>query len=230
MILKALYRLIRGLTSPKRQIKKLYLNSLFNKVNGVIHVGGNYGQESKFYNGKDLNVLWIEPIPEIFEQLNLNTKKFHNQKAINALITDKDDKEYVFNIANNKGGSSSIFKLKDHSELWPEVDYVKSINIKSTKLSSLVKHHNIDMSKYQFLVLDTQGSEMLVLNSAIPILKYFKYIKLEVANFEAYQGCCTLEDVYAFMKKNNYTEVGKYQFAGKKSKKYFDIVFKKIDE
>ena len=50
-----------------------------------------------------------------------------------------------------------------------------------------------------------------------------------MANFEAYQGCCTLEDVYAFMKKNNYTEVGKYQFAGKKSKKYFDIVFKKID-
>ena len=82
----------------------------------------------------------------------------------------------------------------------------------------------------QFLVLDTQGSEMLVLNSTIPILKYFKYIKLEVANFEAYEGCCKWDDVNSFMHENRYIEVGKYQFAGKKSKKYFDVVFKKIDE
>jgi FkbM family methyltransferase len=227
-MMKILSRIIRGLTSPKRQLKKLYLNTLFNKVSGVIHVGGNYGQESAFYSKKNLNVLWIEPIPEIFEQLCKNIKNYKNQMAVNALITDIDNKEYVFNVANNKGGSSSIFQLKDHTELWPEVDYVKSINLQSIKLSTLIRRNKIDMSKYQFLVLDTQGSEMLVLKSSKPILEHLKYIKLEVANFEAYKGCCTLDDIYTFMNDNNYIEVGKYQFAGKKEKKYYDIVFKKL--
>lgn len=36
--------------------------NLLNKIKkGVIHVGGNTGQASESYG--DLNVLWVEPIP-----------------------------------------------------------------------------------------------------------------------------------------------------------------------
>jgi FkbM family methyltransferase len=81
-------------------------------VSGVVHVGANLGQEREVYAALGLDVVWIEPIPEIFAQLKENVQGFPNQLAIEALVTDIDDKEYVFHIANNDGASSSILAFK----------------------------------------------------------------------------------------------------------------------
>ena len=46
------------------------------------------------------------------------------------------------------------------------------------------------MSKYDALVLDTQGSELLVLKGAAGLLPNIKYVQAEVADFESYSGAC----------------------------------------
>lgn len=109
---------------------------------------------------------------------------------MNALITDVDDKEYVFLISNNSGESSSILDLHLHRDIWPEVNYSTTIRLKSTTLPSLLKVHQLDERDYQALIMDTQGSELLILKGAIPVLKAFLFIKTEVPDFEAYTGCC----------------------------------------
>src|SRR5205085_4005421 len=77
-------------------------NSYLKQITGVIHVGANLGQERELYAKYKLKVLWIEPLPDIFERLCENISPFPDQTAVNHLVTDKDNAEYLFHIASNE--------------------------------------------------------------------------------------------------------------------------------
>ena len=214
------------LSSLKRKVKAD--DKFLKDISGVIHIGANYGQEKGSYRNNDLDVVWVEPIPEIFSELEKGLKNYPKQKAYQELVTDVDGKEYDFKVANNKGASSSILDLKEHKDMWPDIKYEKSLKIKSTTLSTLVTKYNIDLDKYQALIMDTQGSELLVLAGALPILNQFKYIKTEVSDFEAYANCCQLKDVDAFMKTHGFQELSKRKFATREAGgSYYDVIYHK---
>ena len=50
------------------------------ELKGVIHVGANAGQERGIYKHYNLEVIWIEPIPEVYETLKKNLQDFDRQK------------------------------------------------------------------------------------------------------------------------------------------------------
>ena len=219
---------IKGMLLRKGLIGQKDIDGFLRDVSGVIHVGANTGQERKLYAQYRLRVAWIEPLEEFFATLQANLAAFPDQRALQSLITDQDDREYPFHVASNAGGSSSILDLYLHKDVWPEVTYTKTIMIRSKTLVTLLKDEHIDPSAYDALVMDTQGSELLVLQGAIPLLGNFKYIKIEVADFEAYKGCCQLADIEAFLKPYGYTENsrktgGQHPQGGS----YYDIVYKK---
>ena len=64
LIISKILFIFKGKTS---QLKDA--NSFLNNVSGVIHVGANSGQERYEYNLYSLDVIWIEPIPKIFNKL-----------------------------------------------------------------------------------------------------------------------------------------------------------------
>jgi FkbM family methyltransferase len=199
------------------------------EVSGVVHVGANTGQERGIYDKLSLDVIWIEPIPEVFAKLQNNLSSFPRQRAVRCLITDKDDEENELHVSNNDGLSSSILALKDHRDIWPEVTYSRTIRIMSTTLTSLFAREGIDASKYQALILDTQGTELLVLRGSIPLLKGFRYIKTEVPDFAAYAGCCLLSDVETFMGEHEYSEISRTKFAERaQGGAYYDVVYKNL--
>ncbi len=197
-------------------------------VSGVVHVGANAGQERYIYDDYGLNVLWVEPIPEVFTQLKANIRNLKNQLAVQALVTDLDDKEYVFHIANNNGASSSILDLKHHRDIWPSVDYTTTVKLKSTTLPSLLEREGIDVSGYDALIMDTQGSELLVLRGSVPVLRHFKFIKTEVPDFESYEGCCQLSDMDSFLSEHGFKEFSRRKFASRaEGGSYFDVIYKR---
>jgi len=202
--------------------------SFLRKVHGVIHVGANVGQERFLYDAFDLEVLWIEPIPGIFEKLMNNIAPFPKQHAMNCLVTAEDDKEYQFHISNNEGESSSVLSLSKHKEIWPEVTYTKTIALSGVTLATLIARNRIDLAQFDALVLDTQGSEYEVLRGAISILGSVRFIKVEVPNFEAYEGCCRLEELTAFMSAHGFREVCRIPFSHKEGVgTYFDILYRR---
>jgi FkbM family methyltransferase len=221
-------RLGKTIVRRAKSIFKKPQNRLFKKVSGVIHVGANTGQEIQFYAKYGLSVIWVEPIPEVYETLKSNLKGISNQVALKGLVTDLDNIEYNFHLANNNGASSSILDLNLHQDIWPEITFDKTIKLFSRTLSSLLKDNNIDGSEYDMLVMDTQGSELLVLKGAIPILHNFKYIKTEVPDFESYKGCCQLKDLQSFLGQYGYREFSRHKFAiHPNGGSYYDIIYKK---
>lgn len=202
-------------------------HAFLRKVGGVIHVGANDGDERLMYEHYNLDVIWIEPIPEVFERLEKNLENFPRQTAYKYLVTDENEREYKFNIANNKGQSSSILDFDLHKDIWSDIHFERSINLKSTTLSSIIEAENIETEKYDALIMDTQGTELLVLKGAENLLSKFQYIKTEAADFEVYKDCCQVEDIEKFLAKHNFKELIRTKFATREDGgNCFDIVYK----
>jgi FkbM family methyltransferase len=163
-------------------------NRFLREAHGVIHVGANVGQEREIYARRNLDVLWVEPLPEVFGALRANIASYPRQRALEALVTDRDDQPYEFHVANNAGESSSIFDLKEHRDLWPKVAFTRSMTLRSVTLTTLLARENIDTTRYDALVMDTQGSELLVLKGAEPLLPRFAWIKAACSSRSSARG------------------------------------------
>jgi FkbM family methyltransferase len=171
-----MFKIARRLVGTvKRQIFKTpSIDRYLASCSGVIHVGGNSGQERELYAQHQLPVVWIEPLHDQFEALKSNIRGLANQVAIKALITDRDNDLHVLHVSNNDGQSSSILALNLHKDVWPNVHYVNDVEMKSSTLPTALNTAGIDFVSFDALVLDTQGSELLVLRGAAPILAQFK--------------------------------------------------------
>lgn len=174
---------------------------------GVIHVGANTGQARDIYAARNLPVLWIDALPDVFAQLGANIQGYPNQRALRSLITDEDGAEYTFQVANNGGQSSSIFDFGEHTKIWPEIKYTDSLKMESVTLKTALQRYSVNIADYDTLVLDVQGAELLVLKGAGDLLDGFKFIRAEACDFELYKGGCQLKDLDAYLKPRGFDRV-----------------------
>ncbi len=178
----------------------LGLDSFLADVESVVHVGAHIGQERDDYDYHDLEVLWVEPNPEVFARLQENIKAYPKQRAVAALVTDRAGVMETLNIASNAAAASSILALKEHKRIWPHVDYSGMIEIESSILPDLLDR------PYDALVLDTQGAELLILKGCGDLVRQFRYIKTETADFELYDGYPQLSETTAFLARFGFRE------------------------
>jgi FkbM family methyltransferase len=171
------------------------------RVRNLVHVGANAGLECVKYARHDLGVLWIEPIPSVFDELKINISPYPKQIACRALVTDRSGDVVALNLASNGGESSSIFEFGDHKKVWPEVEFTGRIEMVSQSLDDILAP---DPLRYDALVMDTQGSELLILKGAGVALSGFKYIKTEAATFEMYKGAPYEADLVSFLKPRGF--------------------------
>jgi FkbM family methyltransferase len=214
---------------PKNRVKAIrnyYLRDRWlHGLTNVIHVGANTGNEASRYAAYDVGVLWIEPIPHVFDVLQRNIAPYPKQRAIHALITDKAGERVALNISNNEGQSSSIFEFSNHKEIWPDVRFSGKIDLVSTTVDDILSAEPLS---YDGLVIDTQGAELLVLKGATRFLPRFRAIKTEAANRELYRGAATAQNLISFLAPYGFAVSRKETFArGRAGLECFDLLFVK---
>jgi FkbM family methyltransferase len=172
---------------------------------GVFHIGANTGQEAQQYLDKGVeNQIWIEPIPEIFEQLQKHFESNPHAFAIQACVSDKSLQSVTFNITNNNGESSSFLPLDKHLDYHPSVQNVQSIEMITITADDIIVHGCIDMEHYDFLNIDIQGAELLALKGMEKNLKHINYIYTEVNDQELYKGCALVHEIDAFLSEHGF--------------------------
>jgi FkbM family methyltransferase len=175
-----------------------------------------------------LDVLWVEAIEEIYTQLVANIADFPKQRAILALVTDRDRAQYDFHVANNDGASSSVLDLAKHRDIWPEVHYVDTRQLPSIRLDTLFREHDLAANSYQALVLDVQGAELMVLKGAGALLGGFNFVRCEAADFESYAGGARLVELDRYMNDQGFVEIARNAFAQRDAGgTYWDVVWKR---
>jgi len=174
-------------------------------ISGAFHIGAHECEELSFYNNLGLtnsDVVWIDAIPtKVVENKNKGIPNIYN-----AVITDKDDEDVIFNISNN-GQSSSVLNFGTHSNEHPSVIYVDKLYQKSITIDTFLERNNIDITKLDFWNFDIQGAELMALKGAIKSIKYAKVLYLEVNEKELYKNCGLISDIDDFLSKYNFKRV-----------------------
>lgn len=220
-------RKLRGLLRRANDLFKPDPMAFLRNCGTIVHVGANSGQEREQYSKYQLAVLWVEPIPDVFDRLCENIVYYPKQRAIRALVTDRDGDIRQLNIASNEGASSSILDLALHKDVWPDIHYVDRIDVITTTLDTLLKLN--DAPNIDAIILDTQGSELLVLKGATQALANCRYVLAECADFESYVECATVDSISAYLRQHSFFEVRRDKFAEQHPNggAYFDVLFEK---
>jgi FkbM family methyltransferase len=186
------------------EINKIFISKNIN-IFGIFHIGAHDCEELSFYNNlgiKNEDIIWIDAIPvKVFE-----AKERGIPNVYNAVITDKDDEQIIFNISNNVQ-SSSILEFGTHMQEHPWIVYVSKLQLKSITIDTFFERNNIDASKYDFWNFDIQGAELMALKGATKSIKYAKAIYLEVNEKELYQKCGLIDEIDLFLSKYNFKRV-----------------------
>lgn len=189
-------------------------------VEGIIHIGAHVMSEIEivfpqfFARG-----IFIEAMPQVMEELKKNlvqcNRKYNvDYKAINALISNSDGKDCDFVTFQRIGNESTEFFSGQSSmyepcaENWPapNIKIYKKIKLKTTRMTTLIKQHKIDMSQYKCMVIDVQGGELEVLKSLDDYLvKYVRNLRIEVSTKLYYQGGVLFDDVHNFLLDKGFT-------------------------
>ncbi|MGH7072969.1 MAG: FkbM family methyltransferase [Stellaceae bacterium] len=192
---------VNNLTDPVDMVRRLDLT-----CRGVIHVGAHIGQEFEDYRRDGLeSVVYVEPIPEVFEKLKERVSVDSRFHPIQALCTDRDGDEVDFHVSSNNGGSSSIFPLGSHAIYYPRVTYVSTLRLRTTTLDSLIFNTpGLDPTPFDYLVMDVQGAEAKVLKGATRTLRQCRFVFAEVSEGGLYDGDVPFEGIMALLKEHGF--------------------------
>lgn len=169
------------------------------KPKGIIHIGAHMCEERDIYHQAgcdDQSIIWIEANPNIVERARSflpSSVELHQ-----ALISDRPG-TVNFNVSNNYQ-SSSILPLGRHKVYHPDVSYIHQLNLEATTLPLFLNQIQKPIQKYDTLIMDIQGSELMVLKGSAEILQNFRAIYLEVNTEQIYEGCGLLDDIKEFLK------------------------------
>jgi FkbM family methyltransferase len=178
-------------------------------VTGIFHIGAHNCEEKPFYNNylnvADNNIIWIDAM----EDKVLQCLKNGIPNVYQAIITDKDDQDIEFNVANN-GESSSVLKMKTHIDKYPQIHFIDKIEGKTTKIDTFMKKNNINPQKFTFWNLDIQGAELMALKGGTNAIQYAKIIYLEVNVDELYKDCARIDEIDEWLGMHNFVRIYTY--------------------
>ena len=177
-------------------------------VKGILHVGAHTCEELFDYLKLGINInniYWIEALPELVEKIKSQN---NNIKIYQAVISDIDNEEVVFNITKNDhtgdSQSSSLLEFGSHATSHPQVKIVDKRNMNTSRLYTVIEKNNIEMKNINFINLDIQGVELRALKSMEKYLTNIDYIYTEVNTEEVYKDCDKMHDLTQYLKKFNF--------------------------
>ena len=156
-------------------------------------IGANIGQSAEKYASlyKNATIYSFEPLHKEYEILK--TKDIKNLKTFNIGFSNKKNQEKFF--VNQSSATSSLLPLSENAEKVWQIKQLKNIDTivcHFDTLDSFCNERNI--KNIDFVKIDTQGSEYLVLDGAKEVLskKVIRNIQLEVILGDTYKGQKTI--------------------------------------
>ena len=170
---------------------------------GIIHIGAHYAEERESYRRLGVSdVLWIEADPAHLPQLQANLEDYPAQRALQACLSNIDSQLTPFFRTNNRGESSSILPMGTHREEFREIHVVGETTLETTTFARLAEKEELAEDRYDFLVLDVQGAELLVLQGMGDWLKHINGVWIEVNIAHLYQGCALLPEIDEYLRRH----------------------------
>jgi len=191
-----LWHINNGKTEPyprELDLVKKYLNMFPTNNDVCIDIGGHIGTTSFPYSRLFKNVISFEPNKKSYDffNKNINLNLITNIHLFNKGVYNKNT---TCKVIQHDGGNSGCFFIK-------ECDKNEDDSIDVIKLDDL----NIN-GKVDFIKIDTEGSELYVLEGSIDLINKCKpLIQVETNSCSDKYFGYNKDKIYEFMKQNNYS-------------------------
>jgi FkbM family methyltransferase len=207
------------------QYIKQWLYTHLDRDSTIVEAGTSDGTDTEIFSdflttGK---LYAFEPIPELY---NITKSKLSDRTNVilsNLALSDITGVS-IINVSDNRGsawGSSSLLKPKAHLEVYSDITFNNEIEVNTINLDEWYINEKLDI--IDFMWLDLQGFEPVVLKNSPKILSKTRYIHTEVALIETYKGVITRDEFTNFLNEAGFVEVWSHmeQYEG-------NILFKNI--
>jgi len=212
------------ITDPTVHIHEKQLRELFPEGSSpvIMDIGACEGENSVRYSryfpaGK---VYTFEPIPSNFKlvQSNIEAYKTPNITPFNVCLSDKEgtaefyvssgkpdefkDKDLDWEFGNK---SSSLLPPHKTLEAYSWIEFKDKITVQTRRLDNLMKENGLD--HIDFIHMDVQGAELMVLEGSGAQLQNLRNIWLEVEAIPLYKGQPIKRDVERFFEKSGFVKL-----------------------
>jgi FkbM family methyltransferase len=199
------------------------LNSFFKQKNvkTILDIGACDGLDSiKYAKYFPLSKVYsFEPLLKNFNLIKSNTIKYNikNVYPINlALSIEKGDATFYVSSGRPQeieegiewdfgNKSSSLLEPNKTKEVHPWLKFDEQIKVKTDTIKN--KMDELKIKSIDFIHMDVQGAELMVLKGASEYISKIKMIWLEVENVELYKNQPLTADVEFFLKSNNFIKI-----------------------
>jgi len=159
------------------------------KITGVIQAGAHWGEE--FETFKKCGITrghFFEPCSDAFGILGKKIP-IGGYYCYMCALGDHSGEERINIESSNQGQSNSLLKPVKHLEYYPNIvfDSCETVSVRPLDYFRIIDCN--------FLVMDTQGTELSILKGAEETLKHIDYIYTEVNREELYENCAMAEDL-----------------------------------
>lgn len=178
---------LRGYINRAKALRfEVIRSKVLQGANGVLHVGAHYGQEAERYDRLNLPVMWVEADPEKHSVLLERLAPFPLQQSKLGLVGRENREAVDFFVANNDGGSSSIYPFLEGGTEEHKIGMTGSTKLPMVRLDTLFSDNEIEGLSHW--VLDVQGAELEALVGAGSYLAQCHTLEIEVSLREVYEG------------------------------------------
>jgi FkbM family methyltransferase len=160
----------------------------------------------------------FEPLAANVRLANANVKNYNitNVRLVEKALSDKNgpEKFYVSSGHPADAGrvdwdfgnkSSSLLEPGKHQEFADFIKFETVVNVETTRLDSFCQQNNI--SVIDFIHMDVQGAELMILHGAGAMIRSIKAIWLEVSTVDLFKGQPLAGDIEKFMTANGFVMV-----------------------
>lgn len=184
----------------------------------IFEIGSCEGEDSirlkKAYPNS--TIYTFEPLPKNVKKIKSNFKRYgiSTQHVYPLALSDKDGVSSFFVSSGHPPGkpnttawdygnkSSSLLPPKKHKNIHEWVKFNQQIDVPTMRLDTFCAKHGIE--KIDFIYLDVQGAELMVLQGAGEMIKKVGAIWMEVEAVELYAKQPLKKDVEEFMKRHGF--------------------------
>jgi FkbM family methyltransferase len=172
----------------------------------IVDCGAHIGTDTiEFAKISGSKIYAFEPIKNIFNKLQENTKPYPNVTCFNLALGSCNGVDNMYVSNGYSDGSSSLLKPKKHLEVHPDVYFQEMETVKISKIDTWAKENKV--FSVDMLWLDMQGAEQQMLMESKYILDTVKIIHTEVSLIEIYEGMGKYKGFKKFLEKNGFKAV-----------------------
>ena len=170
-------------------------------MKGVIHVGAWDLHENDWYIPMcGSNVVWVEANPFSYEHVSKPKAETAGQKIYHFAACNVNDVNVNLYIPKDAIGVRITDGRSDCSSLAKNTAVGEGVPVAvpAKTLDKMVDDEDLDINNYDFLNIDTEGAELLVLEGFKNNLDKMKYVVVEITKNDRFNTNCSFETL------NNY--------------------------